>query len=77
MSTDIPPDILAAIETKIASGIYPDQESVLREAMARLDEFDDDDVAGLQSSIDKWKAGETGVPVDDAFDMVRRTMNGQ
>ena len=45
--------------------------------MARLDEFDDDDVAGLQSSIDKWKAGETGVPVDDAFDMVRRTMNGQ
>ena len=76
MSTDIPPDILAAIETKIASGIYPDQESVLREAMARLDEFDDD-VADLQASIAKWKAGDKGVPVDDAFDMVRRTMNGQ
>jgi Arc/MetJ-type ribon-helix-helix transcriptional regulator len=74
MSTEIPADILAAIETKIASGHYPDQESVLREAMARLDEFDDDD-AGLQASIDKWKAGDTGAPVDDAFDMVRRTMN--
>ena len=76
MSTDIPADILADIESKIASGIYPDQESVLREAMARLDEFDDD-VADLQASIDKWKAGDKGVPVDDAFDMVRRSMNDQ
>ena len=74
MSTDIPADVLAAIETKIASGIYPDQETVLRKAMARLDEFDDD-VAGLQASIGKWKAGDQGVPVDDAFDKVRRTMN--
>ena len=48
MSTDIPADILAAIELKIASGNYADQESVLREAMARLDEFDDD--VGLQAS---------------------------
>jgi Arc/MetJ-type ribon-helix-helix transcriptional regulator len=76
MSTDIPADILAAIETKIASGIYPDQESVLRQAMAQLDEFDDD-VAGLQASIDKWKAGDKGIPVDEAFDTVRRAMNGQ
>ena len=76
MSTDIPADILAAIELKIASGSYPDHESVLREAMARLDEFDDD-VVGLQASIDKWKAGDKGVPVDEAFDNVRRTMNGQ
>ena len=30
-------------------GNYADQESVLREAMARLDEFDDD-VVGLQAS---------------------------
>jgi Arc/MetJ-type ribon-helix-helix transcriptional regulator len=76
MSTDIPADILAAIETKIASGIYPDQESVLRQAMAQLDEFDDD-VAGLQASIDKWKAGDKGIPVDEAFDTVRRSINGQ
>ena len=76
MSTDIPADILAAIESKIASGNYLDQESVSREAMARLDEFDDD-VADLQASIDKWKAGDKGGPVDDAFDMVRREMNGQ
>jgi Arc/MetJ-type ribon-helix-helix transcriptional regulator len=65
MSTDIPADILAAIETKIAwvvKGIYPDQESVLREAMAQLDEFDND-VADLQASIDKWKAGDKGIPV--------------
>ena len=59
MSTDVPADILAAIELKIASGNYADQESVLREAMARLDEFDDD-VVGLQASIDKWKAGDRG-----------------
>ena len=76
MSTDIPADILAAIETKIASGDYPDHETVLREAMARLDEFDDD-VAGLRASIAKWKAGDNGIPVDDALDKVRRTMNGQ
>jgi len=76
MSTDIPADIFAAIETKIASGIYPDQESVLREAMSQLDEFDND-VADLQASIDKWKAGDKGIPVDEAFDTIRRAMNGQ
>ena len=54
----------------------PANSQILREAMARLDEFDDD-VADLQASIDKWKAGDGGLPVDDAFDKVRRTMNGQ
>ena len=76
MNTNIPADILAAIEAKVSTGQYPNQESVLREALARLDEFDDD-VAGLQASIDKWKSGDKGVPVEEAFDVVRREMNGQ
>jgi Arc/MetJ-type ribon-helix-helix transcriptional regulator len=75
MNTNIPADILAAIEAKVSTGQYPNQESVLREALAQLDEFDD--VAGLQASIDKWKSGDKGVPVEEAFDIVRREMNGQ
>lgn len=73
---NIPADILAAIESKIATGQYPNHESVLRAALAQLDELDED-VAGLQASIEKWKSGELGVSVKEAFDVVRRELNGQ
>ena len=47
----------------------------MREAMARHDDLDD--VADLQALIDKWIADDKGVPVDEAFNTVRRTMNDQ
>jgi Arc/MetJ-type ribon-helix-helix transcriptional regulator len=67
----IPDDVQAAIDAKVASGQYADEETVLREAMASLTEFDED-VAKVQEAIEHWQAGDEGMPVDDAFEMVRR-----
>ena len=54
MNPEIPADVLSAINAKVLSGQYPDKESVLREAIASLDEFDEN-VAELQSSINNWQ----------------------
>jgi Arc/MetJ-type ribon-helix-helix transcriptional regulator len=72
----IPDDVQAAIDAKVASGQYADEETVLREAMASLEEFDED-VAKVQSAIDKWQAGDEGLPIDEAFNVVRREIEGE
>jgi Arc/MetJ-type ribon-helix-helix transcriptional regulator len=72
----IPEDVQAAIDAKVASGQYADEETVLREAMASLEEFDED-VAKVQSAIDKWQAGDEGLPIDEAFKKVRREIEGE
>ena len=82
MNPEIPADVLSAINAKVLSGQYPDKESVLREAIASLDEFDEN-VAELQSSINNWQSGDKGQsggkgqPIDQAFDLVRKEMNGK
>lgn len=72
----IPDDVQAAIDAKVASGEYADEETVLREAMARLTEFDED-VAKVQEAIDHWQAGDEGMPVEETFEMVRREVEGE
>ena len=75
MIRKIPDDIQAAIDAKVASGQYADEETVLREAMASLSEFDED-VAKVQQAIDHWQSGDEGMAVDEAFQMVRREVEG-
>ena len=75
MIRKIPDDVQAAIDAKVASGQYADEETVLREAMASLTEFDED-VARVQEAIAHWQAGDEGMPVDEAFEMVRREVEG-
>jgi Arc/MetJ-type ribon-helix-helix transcriptional regulator len=76
MIRKIPEDVQAAIDAKVASGQYADEETVLREAMASLEEFDED-VAKVQFAIDKWLAGDEGLPIDEAFNVVRREIEGE
>ena len=59
----IPDDVQAEIDARVASGQYTGDESVLREAMAGLREFDDD-VAKVEEAIDDWQAGDNGLPLD-------------
>ncbi len=68
---ELPADVEAAIDAKVASGNYPDQITELREALASLDEFDED-VAALQLAIIHWQSGDKGLPLKEAFDQVRR-----
>ena len=35
-----------------------------------LDEFDED-VAKLKTAIDDWKSGDSGMPIDQAVDLIR------
>ena len=76
MIRKIPDDIQAEIEAKVASGQYPNEESVLREAMASLRDFEED-VAKVQEAIDTWQGGDEGMPIDDAFEMIRREVEGE
>ena len=71
----IPDDVQAAIDAKVASGQYSDEETVLREALASLDEFDED-VAKLKTAIDDWHSGDSGVPIDQAVDLIRGKVEG-
>lgn len=72
----IPDDIQAVIEAKVSSGQYADEETVLREAKASLDEFDED-TAKLQTAIRGWKSGDAGRPLDQAAELVRRRVEWQ
>lgn len=76
MIRKIPDDVQAAIEAKVASGYYADEVTVLREALASLDDFDED-VAKLQTAIHDWKSGDLGVPLDKAADMIRGRVEGR
>ena len=72
----IPDDIKAEIDSRFASGQYADDESVLREAMANLREFDED-VAKVKEAIDDWQAGDKGLPLEEAAELVRRKVEGK
>lgn len=75
MIRKIPDDVQAAIDAKVASGTYADEETVLREALASLDEFDED-VAKLKTAIDDWQSGDIGMPIDQAVDLIRGKVEG-
>ena len=75
MIRKIPDDVQAAIDAKVASGTYADEETVLREALASLDEFDED-VAKLKTAIDDWQSGDVGMPIDQAVDLIRGKVEG-
>ena len=75
MIRKIPDDVQAAIDAKVASGQYEDDATVLREALASLDEFDED-VAKLTKAIDDWRSGDAGIPIDQAVDLIRGKVEG-
>ncbi len=75
MIRKIPDDVQAAIDAKVASGQYADEETVLREALTSLDEFDED-VAKLQIAIRDWHSGEAGIPIDQATGLIRGKVEG-
>ena len=49
---------------------------MLREAMANLREFEED-VAKVKEAIDDWQAGDKGLPLEEAAELVRRKVEGK
>lgn len=76
MIRQIPPDVQALSDAKMASGQYENEAELLRVALSSIDDFEED-VAAVQSAINKWQAGDEGIPVDEAFELVRSRVEGE
>lgn len=73
MPASIPPDVQRAIDARLATGRYATPDDVLRDAFRALDS-EDDDVSAIQEAVDAWQRGDEGLPLDEAFDQVRRSI---
>lgn len=76
MPYPIPRDVQELIAAQLASGRYQNEGEVLRAALRALQEASED-VAAVQDAIDAWKAGDDGLPLDQAFDLVRKDLLGR
>jgi Arc/MetJ-type ribon-helix-helix transcriptional regulator len=65
-----PPDLQALVGEQMASGKYASEDELLRSAILALVEEEQDQDA-VREAVDEWRAGDAGVPLDDAFDAVR------
>ncbi|MFO7906787.1 MAG: ribbon-helix-helix domain-containing protein [Planctomycetota bacterium] len=71
MSYQFPPDIEELVRERMATGHYGSEDEVLRDALRALSE-EAEDLAAVKQAIDDWRAGDEGVPVDKAFDALRK-----
>ncbi len=71
MGYPFPPDIQQAVGARMASGQYPSEDDLLREALRALEE-QDEDLAAVNEAVAEWRAGDGGVPLDDAFTSLRK-----
>ena len=70
MGYQFPADIQERIGARMASGEYRTEDDLLRDALLALDDRQED-LAAVREAIDDWRAGDEGVPLDDAFDSLR------
>ena len=73
MTTSIPPDVQQAIDARMATGKYATKDDVLREAFHAL-QHEDEELTAIQEAIDEWQGGDEGLPLDEAFDEIRRSI---
>jgi Arc/MetJ-type ribon-helix-helix transcriptional regulator len=58
------------VAARLATGSYSTEDELLRDALRALDE-EDEDLAAVNEAIAEWRAGDTGTPLDKAFDEIR------
>lgn len=63
-------DIERLVEDRIATGAYSNPDEVLR---AALDALQQSDVClvKIQEAVDEWRAGDEGLPLDEAFQLIQ------
>jgi putative addiction module CopG family antidote len=70
MSYPLPPDVEEMVRQRMASGKYPSEGDLFREALQALSE-EEQDLAAIQEAVAEWRAGDSGIPLDEAFDALR------
>ncbi len=72
-----PPDVNALVCAHMSSGKYASEDELLRAALEALAE-EGEDLAAVRESLDDWRAGDPGVPLESAFASIRsRRQHGQ
>lgn len=74
MAYSFPPDVKQLIESRMASGKYATEDELLRDALEAL-AAEATELDAIQSAITDWRAGDPGIPLQDAFDQVRLRHN--
>lgn len=68
-----PADVQQLIQAQLATGSYDSEDEVIRQALLVLQESEADFVA-IQEALAERIAGDQGLPLDDAFDEIRRQL---
>jgi Arc/MetJ-type ribon-helix-helix transcriptional regulator len=69
-----PPDVEDRVHARMATGQYPTEDDLLREALDTLDAVEGE-ARDVQAAIDAVKQGDPAVPLNEAFDALRRKHN--
>lgn len=68
MTYGFPRDSQELIRERMASGRHVTEDELFREALRE----EADDLEAVRQAIDDWGAGDEGVPIDGAFDALRK-----
>jgi Arc/MetJ-type ribon-helix-helix transcriptional regulator len=71
MSYQFPPDLDKLVRERMATDNYSSEDELLRSALLALSE-EEEDLAAVNAAIAELEAGDAGIPLDQAFDDVRR-----
>ena len=58
-------------KTALRRGAYSSPDEVLRAALEAL-QHSDADLAKIQEAIDEWQAGDEGLPLNEAFQLIHK-----
>lgn len=70
MSYPFPPALAHLVGEQMATGKYSSEDELLMDAIRSLTK-EDEDLSAVQEAIVAWQAGDQGVPLAEAFSVVR------
>lgn len=74
MTYSFPPEVKQLVESRMASGKYATEDELLRDALEAL-AAESSELEAIQAAVTDWRAGDSGVGLDDVFDQIRRRHN--
>lgn len=72
MGYSFPADLKLLIEQQMATGRYRSEDELIRDALDAL-LAESVETEAIQTAINEWRAGDVGLPLDEAFASVRHS----
>lgn len=73
MAYPFPADVRQRVDDRLAVGTYATEDDVLRDALRALDE-EEEDLEAVRAAVRELQSGDVGLPLDQAFDLVRESI---